>query len=107
MLYTVHTILLLTHLLIVDLQVGGSQQVLGLGTDCHVVEYMIESPGDDPSISGWIGHSHHGVALSAAGLTIGKHCAVVAVEYTLHQRETDILVVCVMIFGQGDKLCSF
>ena len=45
---------------------------------------MFEGPRDDSSLSGGLRYSLHGETLSASGLSVGKHRAIVALQDTLY-----------------------
>lgn len=47
---------------------------------------MLEGPGDDASLGGWVQQALHGEGLPAARLAVGKDGAVVALSDTLQGR---------------------
>ena len=70
-------------LFIVDLQVGCMHQVLHVLTGINGLKNVLEGPGDDASLGGWVWDPLHGKGFATTGLTVGKYCSIVAFQHTL------------------------
>jgi len=80
------------HLLVVDLQKRGVDEVARFFGDGNRVENLVESARDESPLSGRIHNSLHGEGLSAAGLAVRKHRSIVAFGHALDQRKCDVQV---------------
>ena len=67
-------------------------EVLHVFTRVNGLEDVFESPGNDPSLSLWLGNALHGERLAASGLAVGEHCSVVAFQDSFNQRIGDLVV---------------
>lgn len=88
-----------THVLIVDLEVGDMDAVGGIGAGLVVdaVEQGLAGAGDE---AGLFGGAHHGVTLAGTRLAIGENAGVitfkVVVEELLAKGAVDVLLVSVV-----------
>ncbi|EZA53677.1 hypothetical protein X777_06784, partial [Ooceraea biroi] len=82
----------IAYLLLVDLQVAGSHQVLHVLRAADVVEYVLEGARDDAAPLVIHLRAFHCVRLAGAGLPIGEYSAIETVQYRGHQRPDRFLV---------------
>ena len=70
-------------LLVVDLEVGGVDEVLHVLARVDRLEDVLERSRDDSALRRRIGDALHRERLAAARLAVGKHGAIVAFEHSL------------------------
>ena len=79
----------ISNILVVDLQIGGTNEILLGRVAGDRLEDVLERARYHALLGG---RALHGKRLAASGLTVGEHRAVVALAHALDQSETEIVV---------------
>lgn len=72
-------------ILVVDLEVGGVNQVLHVLTGIYGLKDMFEGSRNDAPLNGGISDALHGEGFATTRLSVGKHGAIVAFKNSLER----------------------